>query len=167
MKNGNILLIGGAILALTMFMSKSANAEPTYNGIDLGDLGSQYGDYEVSLLQLVLNELATRDLSDLQMRMMAAQILQETGLFTDSPNLHAVETYHNYAGISRDGHLKAYDSISNFVDDYLRVLGLGSTPPLYASNIVDFNSRLKANGYYEDSQTTYGNNLNFYFNLLS
>lgn len=97
---------------------------------------------------------------------MLCQILQETGLFTSNPNYNATDNDLNYAGISSGGNLKQYNSISDFVTDYIRVLNLPPNTPIDATSITDFNTRLKANGYYTDSATTYGNNLNAYYNIL-
>jgi len=165
MKPNTILFIGAGVLALLLF-SKKAGAT-TYDGIDLSNL-NDYGTDDVQRLQNLANELATRGLTDLQIKMMLAQALQETGIFTDSnANYHAVDSYHNYAGISHGGTLTAFSSISDFVDDWIRILNFGPAHPIDAANIVDFNSRLKQNGYYTDNINTYGNNLKYYFNLLS
>lgn len=166
MKSPNLIYIGAGVLALILILKSTGSSAATYSGLDLSYL-SDYGSDDVSRLQSVENELASRGLSDLQIKMMLAQILQETGIFTDQANYNAVDNLHNFAGISSNGHLRAYNSVSDFVDDYLRVLNLGGNPPLEAGSIADFNNRLKANGYYTDSKTTYGNNLNYYFNLLN
>jgi flagellum-specific peptidoglycan hydrolase FlgJ len=164
MKVNPLYIIGAAVLTF-MLISKKGSAA-TYDGIDLSSL-SDYGSDDVQRLQNLANELATRGLTDLQIKMMLAQALQETGIFTDSSaNYHAVDAYHNYAGISHGGTLTAYNSISDFVDDWIRILNFGPARPIDATNILDFNSRLKQNGYYTDSITTYGNNLKYYFNLL-
>lgn len=161
-----IIIAGAALLAFMLLKPSSADAH-TYEGLDLSYL-SDYGAQDVQRLQNLLNELGTRGLSDLQIKMMLSQALQETGIFTDSSaNYNAVDNMHNYAGISSNGKLKSYASISDFVDDWERVLNREPNRPIDASNISDFNNRLKANGYYTDSATTYGNNLKYYFNLLS
>lgn len=158
------LIIAGIAVALLLVISNTASAATgTFN---LSLLSDQYGSDNVQRLQNLLNVLSQQGLTDLQIQMMLAQALQETGLFTDVANYNAVDTKHNYAGISYNGTIATYSSISDFVSDWLRVLTMGNDP-LGAANIEDFNTRLKANGYYTDDATKYGNNLKYYFNLLS
>lgn len=167
---GNGLLILGAIGigAYFVFKSGNANAATTTTGIiDLSTFEGDYGDYATSNLQNLQNVLNQQSLTPLQIKFMLSQALQETGLFTDSPNQHAVTQLNNFAGISNaDGSLKSYSSITDFVSEWIPLL-TKNNDPLAASTIADFNTRLKANGYYTDSATTYGNNLAYYFNLLS
>ncbi len=167
MKRNNLLLFAGMGIAV-FFIARSKNASAaTYDGIDLNRL-ADYGNDDVHRLSILADELESRGLSDLQIKMLLSQALQETGIFTDnSANYNAVDNLHNYAGISYNGQLAHYNNVSAFVDDWLRVLQKGSNPPLYANNITDFNNRLKANGYYTDSQSTYGKNLTYYYNLLN
>lgn len=159
------LLVGAGILTFVLFSKKTA--AHTYNGLDL-DYLSDFGREDVTRLQNLANELSTRGLSDLQVKFMLAQALQETGIFTDSnANYNAVDNKHNYAGISYNGQIASYGSISDFVDDWVRVLSKQPNRPIDANSIDDYNNRLKANGYYEDSSSTYGKNLRYYFNLLN
>lgn len=167
MKSNNLILLAGlGIGAYLLLASNTGSANHTYNGLDLSYLSS-YGSDNLTRLENLENELSNRGLSDLQQKMLLAQALQETGIFTDVANYRAVDTLHNYAGISYNGQLASYNSISDFVDDWLRVLNKGTQAPIDANNISDFNSRLKANGYYTDSANTYGKNLTYYFNLLN
>lgn len=159
------ILIGAGILTFMLF-SKTASAR-TYDGLDL-DFLSKFGADDVQRLQDLADELSTRGLSDQTIKYMLSQALQETGIFTDnSANYNAVDNKHNYAGISYNGQIASYGSIPDFVDDWIRVLSKSPNYPINATSIQDYNSRLKANGYYTDSAATYGNNLNYYFNLLN
>jgi hypothetical protein len=160
MKGQTIAVIAGGILLL-LLVSKRAGA------VDLSSLNDQFDAGRVARLQGVANELSARGITGDTLKFLLAQILVETGLFTNVANMNAVDNLNNYAGISSNGQLRAYGTISDFVDDYLRVLNLPNNYPIQATDINDFNARLKANGYYEDSATTYGNNLVYYFNLLS
>lgn len=164
--NLKVLYIGAGALFLVLFL-KSTISTAAVSTFDLSSFNDTYGSDNVARLQTVLNALAQAGYSGLVLQMMLSQILQETGLFTSNPNYNATDNDNNYAGISSGGSLKAYNSVNDFVTDYVRVLSLGSNPPIQATDIVDFNNRLKANGYYTDSQTTYGNNLITYFNLLN
>ena len=156
------LLIGGGILALIL-LSKNAGA----TGINFNALSGHFNQADVDRLQRVAEALARAGVEPNKIKMMLAQILHETGIFTQSSaNRHAIDDLNNYAGISRNGQLKSYNTVDDFVADYLRVLNLPSHYPIQATDIVDFNNRLKANGYYTDSISTYGNALNYYYNLL-
>jgi hypothetical protein len=157
-KAQQILLFGGLALLAVVLMSAGNTS-----GIDLSGLGDAGA---ISRLQGVLNALASQGATTQQLKFMAAQMLQETGLLTDNPNYHATDTLLNYAGISSNGSLRGYNSLSDFATDYISVLSQGPNYPIQASSISDFNTRLKANGYYTDSAVTYGNNLNYYYNLL-
>lgn len=164
MNGKEIALIAGAALLLILITSSSANAS---TDIDMDGLANQFGAERVQRLQSLINAMSAAGMSPMQIKFALAQCLQETGLFTDSWNTHATDVLNNYAGISNsDGSLKAYTSIPAFVSDYIRVLSLPNNYPIQANSISDFNTRLKANGYYTDSAVTYGNNLNYYFNLL-
>lgn len=159
MKSSTVIIAGG-LLVLLLFIS-------TPKAVDLSSLSDSYGSDNTQRLQNVGNVIAGYGISGDTLRYMLAQILQETGLFTSNPNYHATDDLNNYAGISSNGSLKGYNSINDFVTDYIRVLSLPNNYPIQATSITDFNNRLYANGYYTDSPTTYGNNLTYYFNLLS
>lgn len=162
MKSNQLLIGGAAVLALVL-LSKNSYA----TGIDFNGLSQRFNQADVDRLQKVANALARAGVDPIMLKMMLAQILHETGLFTqNNANRHAVDDLNNYAGISRNGQLKSYPTVDAFVADYLRVLNLPSHYPIEAVNLNDFNNRLKANGYYTDSITTYGNALNYYHNLL-
>jgi len=155
------ILIGGCLAAVFIFSSLSANG----GSLDLSVFDDTKGSDDVERLNKVYRELLRRGLTDDQILFCLSQILVETGLFTDNPNYVAVDQRLNYAGITRNGQYEWYNSISDFVDDYLSVISK-KNDPLSANDIVDFNNRLKANGYYTDSKTTYGNNLSYYYNYL-
>lgn len=155
------IVIGGVLMAVFIFSSFSSN-----NGsLDLTVFDDVKGSDDVERLNKVYRQLSNRGLSDEQILFCLAQILVETGLFTDSPNYIAVDQRLNYAGITRNGQYEWYNSVSDFVDDYLAIISKNNDP-LDATDITDFNNRLKANGYYTDSKTTYGNNLKYYYNYL-
>jgi hypothetical protein len=162
----NYLLVGGIgfFVLLLMKANTGSAASSTFN---LSSFNGSYGSNNTARLQNALNALAAQNLSSLQLQMMLAQVLQETGLFTDSPNYNATDNDNNYSGISSGGSLKQYGSANDWATDYIRVLSMGNNPPINATNISDFNTYLYANGYYTDSPTTYGNNLTYYFNLLN
>ena len=162
MKGQQIVLYGGIIL---LFILLSGFTESS--SVDLSGLVAQFGADNVQRLQNVANVLSGQGLTSEQVKYCLAQILQETGLFTGNPNYHATDALNNYAGISNsDGSLKQYSSINDFVTDYIRVLNLSPYYPIEAITIGDFNARLKGNNYYADSETTYGNALNYYYDLL-
>lgn len=162
MKGGQVAIVVAVAIGLILLSTKTANAGP----VDLSSLNDQFGSDRVQRLQNVQNVLSANGLSDLQIKLLLAQILQETGLFTNVWNQNATDNLNNYAGISSNGNLKSYPNIQAFVADYLRVLNLPNAYPIDAVSVSDFNTRLKMNGYYTDSATTYGNNLNYYFNIL-
>ncbi len=163
MQNNTWLYVGGGVLLL-LLLSNKANAK----NVNLDLLTGRFDADDIDRLQKVQNALAQRGLSTQQIKMLLSQVLQETGIFTASnANYHATDQLNNYAGISNaNGSLRSYNTIDDFVTDYLRVLNLPSHYPIQAVDIVDFNNRLKANGYYTDNKNTYGNNLNYYYNLL-
>jgi hypothetical protein len=166
MKSGNLLLISGlGLLALVLMSSKSSGSST----INLDCLRQNYDSADVDRLALVLSSLEGQGLSNEQIKYCLAQILQETGLFTNGyANYKNVDQLKNYAGISASsGGYRSYSTIDDFVQDYLRVLNLPGHYPIEATSIDDFNTRLKANHYYEDSATTYGNNLRYYYNILT
>lgn len=164
--NIKALYIGAGALFLVLFLKSNSGASAS-SSFDISSLSGTYGSDNVSRLQNVLNGLAAAGYSGLTLQLMLSQILQETGLFTSNPNYNATDNDNNYAGISSGGSLKRYNSISDFVSDYISVLSQSPNYPIQATSVTDFNNRLKANGYYEDSQTTYGNNLATYFNILN
>lgn len=165
--NGTFLLITGVLL-LVLLSSNTANA----NYFDLSSLINAYGSDKVTRLQNLYNALSNKGLTNLQIGLMLSQALQETGLFTDSPNYKLMDQQNNFAGItvntrypdSPNGYAD-YPDLNSFADDWIYVLSFGSKP-IAAGNVNDFNARLKANGYYTASSTIYGNNLNTYFNQL-
>lgn len=163
MKGETIAIIGIGIVAF-LLITKNASGASVY---DLSYLDSGFDSSDVNRLQALADELVGRGLSDQQIRFMLSQALHETGLFTDSPNYNAVDNKHNFAGISRNGSISIYGSISDFVTDWLRVLNLGPNHPIEATSISDFASRLKSNGYYEDSLSNYSAAINYYYNLLT
>jgi len=165
MKVSPLILAGVAVLAVVALSSSSGGA--TNSDFDLSVLNGTYDPSNVQRLQNAINGLGGQGLSDQQILFMACQMLQETGLFTDNPNYNATDNDNNFAGISSGGSLKQYNSLSDFANDYVRVLNLQPNVPIDATSIGDFNTRLKANGYYTDSATTYGNNLNAYYNILT
>lgn len=163
MKAQQIVLFGGIAL---LFILLSGFTNGTVS-VDLSELVAQYGSDNVQRLQSVANALAAQGLSTTTIKYCLAQVLQETGLFTENPNYHATDTLNNYAGISNsNGSLKGYANVNDFVTDYIRILNKAPNYPVEAITIDDFNARLKGNGYYADSETTYGNNLNYYYGLL-
>lgn len=162
MKQNDYLIWGGiAVAAFVLFSSfKSNNAS-----INLQALTNDPGDLE--RLNNVYSALQNAGLTDLQIKMCMAQILVETGILTSQANYIAMDQRNNYAGLTNvGGGYAVYSTIGDFVNAYIGFLTKG-TNPLGATDINDFNDRLKANSYYTDSKTTYGNNLNYYFNLLS
>ena len=164
--NVKVLYIGAGALFLILFLKSNSSGAAT-STFDLSSFNDTYGSDNVQRLQTVLNALVAAGYSGATLQFMLSQILQETGLFTSNPNYNATDNDNNYAGISSGGSLKQYNSVNDFVSDYISVLSQSPNYPIQATSITDFNNRLKANGYYTDSQTTYGNNLTYYFNLLN
>lgn len=163
MKNSGIFYVAGGV-ALLLLVSSKAKANDVFN---LQDLASRYDQENIDRLITVENALYNYGLTDLQIKFLLAQVLQETGLFTDHPNYHATDVLNNYAGLSLGGSLNSYSNVADFVDDWLSPVYLDKGHyPLQATTIDDFNTRLKQNNYYTDSAVTYGNNLRYYFNLL-
>lgn len=172
-KTEKYVLIGAGILAL-LLLASSSNASTAGGNLDISSLSNDYGADSVQRLNNLYAVLLQKGLTDQQILFMLSQALQETGLFTDSPNLYNVDTLHNYAGITTDrgygvgatGLYAKYPNISTFVDDWITILNYNNDP-FDASSISDYNNRLKANGYYTDSAGTYGSNLTYYYNLLN
>lgn len=160
--NGKALLIGAAILAVIILTSATGNTGP----VDLSSLVNTYGADKVQRLQNLQNALAAAGLNNLQIRLLMAQCLFETGLFTSVWNQNATDNLNNWAGISPGGSLGSYPDINTFVAAYIALLQRGADP-LDATDINDFNNRLVANGYYTENPSVYLAGITQYFNMLS
>lgn len=66
-------------------------------------------------------------------------------------------------------HYAHYDSVNNFVTDFMRVLSLnkGSGKPIDQATMDDYATALHTNGYYTDSPTHYTGMLNSYYNAIA
>lgn len=166
----NPYIVAGVGLLLWLFLSSAA---PGSGYFDLSSLIAIYGADKVQRLQNLYQSMQGKGLTNLQIQLMLSQALFETGLFTDSPNYGLMDNNNNFAGIkvnsrypnSSNGYAQ-YPSLDDFVNDWILVLGFNNEP-INASGVDDFNARLKENGYYSASQTTYDNGLWKYYNLLS
>lgn len=158
---GILLIIAGGLLLVVLTAARPA--------IDLSYLSDAYGADNVARLQKVANALSAQGITGETLKYCLAQILQETGIFTQSnANYHATDQLNNYAGISNaDGSLRAYPDVAAFATDYIRVLNKSDGYPVDAVSIDDFNARLQLNHYYWPITATYGTDLNIYYNLLS
>jgi hypothetical protein len=116
-------------------------------------------------------------LSLTQLRILLAQILQESGLFTSKPNLKLIGTFHNYTGIKGNSKWKAaagsvyvkYPTVEDYVKDYLRILSLdfGSGKPLESVDPQQFVTRLNVNGYFaKSSLPDYKKNIPVLYDLM-
>ncbi len=159
----NGFLIAGVVVAGILLMSMSGNA------VDLSYLTASYDAADVARLQRAANALASQGISGDLLNYCLAQVLQETGIFTNGyQNYTATDTRNNFSGITNsDGSYRVYNSANDWAADYVAILNHGPNYPADAVSISDFNNRLKANNYYTDSAATYGANLNYYYNILT
>lgn len=183
-KNTGIWLIGGAIALYFIFkpgMSAAAatNAAPDGAAFDLSALN--YPPDSVQALQNLYDVLAYQvnpdnggPLTTLQTQLMLSQALQETGLFTPSPNWSAIGV-NNFAGIMPNGNYPAgngtrlanYPDIPTFTQKWLSLL-TQNNDPLQATTVNDFINRLLANGYIvQGDVASYQTGMPVYFNLLT
>lgn len=155
-----LLAVGAGVLLMSMASGPS---------VDLSFLQGQYDSDDIARLQRAANALAAQGVTGDTLNYLLSQVLVETGIFTTSnQNYVATDTRNNFSGITNsDGTFRFYSSAGDWAADYLAVLGHGPYYPIQATSITDFNNRLKQNGYYTDNQTTYGNNLNYYYNILT
>jgi hypothetical protein len=176
-KRNLVLMASAGVLLLLILSSFTGSANMT---MDLSQLSATYGAGNVqrlanlyAVLASAINPDTGQPLTTTQIQFMLAQALQETGLFTESPNYNNVDNFNNYAGITGNSRYAAgqgslyaaYPSISAFVGDWLGLL-TQNNDPLAAASITDFNHRLKMNRYYKDDETIYGNDLQVYYNIL-
>jgi len=169
------ILVATAVGILLMFANKTNAATGNF---DLSQFNEDFDPANVQRLNRVYQELLTRGLSAQQIQILLSQILLETGLFTQNPNLNNVDNLNNYAGITSHGNFKnpngmyaRYPSVSDFVSDYLNLLD-NSYDALSASSVSEFNNDLLYNNpngsyYARSGASNYLSNLNYYYNLLS
>jgi hypothetical protein len=176
--------IGSAIALYLLFKSSTASAIPTNNApegssFDLSQL--PYSDNSLQALNNLYNALLNASnpdtgaqLSTLQQQFALSQALQETGLFTHSPNWSAINV-NNFGGIMPNGkyqsgngtRLANYPDIPTFVNAWLNLLTIRNDP-LQASSVSDFIQRLLSNGYIVQADVaSYQQGLPQYFNLLT
>jgi hypothetical protein len=166
-----------ALVAVLVLNSGNANADSADNSgvaagnaLDLSSLNDTENSDAVTAVQNLANVLAANNLTTLQQQLMLSQALFETGLFTDVPNTNAPYNLNNFSGISNsDGSLTSFDSIQDFVTDWIRILSKPPGQPINATGVTDFNNRLIQNGYYAlqpANEAAYLAGLNTYFNML-
>lgn len=157
-KNTGLIIASGAVLLLIL-STKTANAATQGGNLQLSDLTNNEN------LNAIYGELLIRGYTDQQILYMLSQILFETGMLTDVANYHLM-SQNNFAGLTNvGGGYAAYNTISDFVDAYDGFLTKNNNP-LGASSLADFNTRLRANGYYTEDPNVYYNGLLHYYNLL-
>lgn len=169
MKDNTLLWVGAGILLLLLLSSATTGA----GMFDFSSLIAIYGADRVQRLQNLYQAMQGKGLTNLQMMLMLSQALFETGLFTESPNYTLMDSNNNFAGIkvnsrypnSSNGYAQ-YPTLDAFVNDWIYVLNFNNQP-INATDVDDFNIRLKENGYYGASATTYDTGLWKYYNLLS
>lgn len=176
--------IGNPVASKNMADNPAASAAETAN---LETFKSK-GEKNVKLLDQLATALSTAIdpntnavLTTEQIRIMLAQALQESGLFTTDPgpNLKLVRDFHNYTGIKVGSSNKQYKTagsvyakypaITDYVKDWLRILNrdLGGGAPIQSATLQDFVTRLNVNGYFAPSSLkAYKRNLPIYYNLL-
>lgn len=162
----NPLIVIGIGAGLYFLLSDGLNGGNGSLNLDL--LTDQYGTAKVSRLKSLLSELDTFNLTLEQKKYLLSQAIHETGLFTSNPNYNAIDNRRNWAGLMLNGAYKVYNNLHDFIASWISPVYLNKGSfPLQASSIDDFNTRLKANGYYTDSVVTYGNALRKYYNILN
>lgn len=173
MKSNAIIIVAIGVVFL-MFLSGNASGAGIAEFSGLVDI---YGADKISRLQALYNAMQGKGLTGLQIKMMLSQAMHETGLLTTNPDLanyNLMDNQNNFAGIRVNSRYPQdpgngyadYPDLDAFVNDWITILTFNNEP-INAYSITDFNTRLKANGYYTDNSQTYGNDLNQYFNLLS
>lgn len=164
MKLETALWIGGGILALVLISNRGQAADVS-TPIDVNEL-SGYGSLDdLKRLKSLYTALQDQGLTEYQIQLLLAQALHESGLFTSVANYNNLNK-NNWGGIRRNGAYVSYPNVSAFVDDWLNVINRYNSDPLSATSVSDYAHRLKQGGYYEDSESNYYQNLNYYFNLL-
>lgn len=167
-KNEPLVIVGLAVLAFLLLTSaKQNNSLSTLNFDALKQAGYDSGD--VDLLNEIYTALVNNgSLTDQQLMYCLAQIIHETGLFTDVTNYNAIQQRHNWAGLTGINGYIVYPNDNAFVNDYLssKFLNKGSYP-LNANNLTDFANRLKSNNFYTDTVTNYLNGLNNAMTILN
>lgn len=197
MKVGGVLFlsaIGGVIYyAMNKFYTKTYPAMPQIETSEADTANLQTfkgkGQKNVELLNSLAHGLSSaidpgtgNVLTDQQIRILLAQALQESGLFTTTPgpNLKLVRDYHNYTGIKVGSSNKQYKTagsvyakyptIDDYIKDWLRILNrdLGGGAPIQSTTLQDFVTRLNVNGYFAPSSfSAYKRNLPIYYNQLA
>jgi hypothetical protein len=174
-----IIWIGAGILALLLISTQKTSATASKiimddgQSFDFSELVNSYGPDKVNRLSRLFMAMQNKGLSRLQIQLMLAQALWETGLFTDAPNYNNMDNLNNFAGIGGNSRYSAlpgqryanYPSLNDFVNDWIYILNFG-TSPIDASSVNEFVNRLKQNGYFEDNTTNYVFGVNTYYNLL-
>lgn len=171
-KNEPLVIVGLAVLAFLLLTSaKQNNSLSTLNFDALKQAGYDSGD--VDLLNEIYTALVNNgSLTDQQLMYCLAQIVHETGLFTDVTNYVAIEQRHNWAGLGGYGSYKVYPNDDAFVSDYLSPAWLAKkSMPLQATSLSDFNDRLFQNGFYDTTipgaKQNYLNGLNNAMTILN
>lgn len=178
MKQSNVFIVFGlGILVLLLVMPQDVTAASALildDGTSFDISSLPYSADKIARLARLYLAMQGRGLSRLQVQLMLSQALFETGLFTDSPNYNNMDALNNYAGIMGSSRYPArpgspyayYPALTDFVGDWLTVLSFNNEP-INATGPNDFVARLKENGYFTASSTTYGNGVNTYFDMLN
>jgi hypothetical protein len=174
-----IIWIGAGILALVLLSNSNSSATASKiimddgTSFDFSELTNTYGPDKINRLSRLYMALQNKGLTRLQIQLMIAQALWETGLFTDTPNYNNMDNLNNFAGIGGNSRYSAlpgtryakYPSLDAFVDDWIYILNFNNEP-INATSVTDFVSRLKNNNYFEDSTGNYFYGVSTYYNLL-
>lgn len=145
----------------------------------------KYGKDKRDKFAKVYNAIISLPISKTTIKMVLAQILTETGVFSSSSNVFDLNN--NASGILytgskgqiangatkgskrmsiEGGYYAKFDTLQNWAKEYYRVLNRGAMP-LKAIDINDFAVRLKQNNYFTAPLKEYQKNLVFYNNYLT
>jgi len=184
MKMWPVFAIFGALFVSVASAAKRYKPVPYLPSADFSSLDEKYGVENVTDFTNLYNAVSGQTnpktgvaLTGTQILLMMSQALQETGLFTASPNFNLINNNNNYAGIKKNSKwpnstnaFAQYPAIGDFVTDWLRVLNFdfGGGRPIDSVTPGDFVERLKINQYFGTADyPAYKKNVPFYFNLLS
>lgn len=188
MRSQNKILVTVAIVVVLLLFSAKAKAgtKPKIE-TNFAPLIAKYGLERSLKLQFVLQALLGAGFPRQKVLLALSQVMQETGVF--GPNSRVSAEDNNYTGIlfinkpavqknatqgrpfpigeSKTAHYAHFTTPADWANDYIRILNLPPNYPISATSPVDFVSKLKGNGFFTGSETTYANNVSFFYNLLN
>ena len=146
---------------------------------------AKYGTDKRDKLIKVIDALNTLPISKTQLKLLIAQVMNETAMFSSTSNVFDLNN--NASGILytgstgqkangakqgskrmsiEGGYYAKFDTLNNWAKEYYRVLNRGALP-LRATSAKDFAIRLKQNNYFTAPVSEYSKNLVFFHDYLT